>query len=100
MLDETAPHGWRFYDKLHYLPDVGDRFIDALLAGFADVSTPHSHVMTGWLGGAVDRVAPGETAFGHRGARAFTWLIGGPGEEPIEPAAVWVRRMFDATAPF
>ena len=24
MLDETAPHGWRFYDRLHYLPEVSD----------------------------------------------------------------------------
>ena len=31
MLDATAPHGWRFYDRLHYLPEVGDDFIDALL---------------------------------------------------------------------
>ena len=39
--------------------------------------------MTGWMGGAIDRVAPGETAFGHRGARALTWIIGCSGEEPI-----------------
>jgi FAD/FMN-containing dehydrogenase len=100
MLDQSAPHGLRFYDKLHYLPEVGDDFIDALLAGFAEVPTPRSHVMTAWMGGAVDRVAPGETAFGHRGARAFTWLIGCSGEEPIEATADWVRRVFEATAPF
>jgi FAD/FMN-containing dehydrogenase len=99
MLDETAPHGRRYYDKLHYLPEVGDAFIDALLAGFAEVPTPHSHVMTSWMGGAIDRVTSGDTAFGHRGARAFTWLIG-CGEDSIEPAADWVRRVFDATAPF
>jgi FAD/FMN-containing dehydrogenase len=100
MLDETAPHGRRYYDKLHYLPEVGDAFIDALLAGFAEVPTPHSHVMTAWMGGAIDRVAPDDTAFGHRGARAFTWLIGCSGDEPVEPAVDWVRRVFDATAPF
>jgi FAD/FMN-containing dehydrogenase len=100
MLDETAPHGLSYYDKLHYLPEVGDAFIDALLAGFADVPTQQSHVMTSWMGGALDRVASGDTAFGHRGARAFTWLIGCSGEDSIEPAAHWVRRVFDATAPF
>jgi len=100
MLDATAPHGSRYYDKLHYLPEVGDAFIGALLAGFAEVPTPHSHVMTAWMGGALDRVAPGETAFGHRGARAFTWLIGCSGEDAVEPAAEWVRSVFDATAPF
>jgi FAD/FMN-containing dehydrogenase len=100
MLDETAPPGWRYYDKLHYLPEVSDGFIDALLAGFAEVTTPHSHVMTAWMGGAIDRVAPGETAFGHRGARALSWLIGCSGEDPVAPAAAWVRRVFEATRPF
>ena len=37
------------------------------------------------MGGAIDRVAPGDTAFGHRGARALTWIIGCSGDEPIEP---------------
>jgi FAD/FMN-containing dehydrogenase len=100
MLDETAPHGWRFYDRLHYLPEVSDGFVDALLAGFETAPTPQSHVMTAWMGGAVDRVAPGATAFGHRGARALTWLIGCSGDEPIEPTAEWVRRLWEDTAPF
>ena len=57
-------------------------------------------MMVGWMGGAIDRVAPGATAFGHRGARALTWFIGCSGDEPIEPAADWVRRTWEATAPF
>ena len=100
MLDHTAPRGWRYHDKLHYLREVGDGFVDALLDGFEDAPTPECHVMTAWMGGAIDRVAPGETAFGHRGARALTWLIGCSGEAEVEPAAAWVRRLFDATAPF
>ena len=100
MLDETAPHGWRFYDRLHYLPEVSDDFIDSLLKGFERVPTPHSHVMTAWMGGAIDRVAPGATAFGHRGARALTWIIGCSGDEPVGPVADWVRRLWDDTASF
>jgi FAD/FMN-containing dehydrogenase len=100
MIDETAPHGWRFYDRLHYLPEVSDGFIDTMLAGFEDVPTPETHVITGWMGGAVDRVAPGETAFGHRGARAFTWIIGCSGDRPLDPVVDWVRRVWDDTAPF
>jgi FAD/FMN-containing dehydrogenase len=100
MLDQTAPPGWRYYDRLHYLPEVGDGFIDALLAGFETVPTPQTHVMVGWLGGAIDRVAPGATAFGHRGARALTWFIGCSGDEPIAPAADWVRRVWSETEPF
>ena len=100
MLDALAPHGWRFYDRLHYLPEVGDGFIDALVEAFERSPTPETHVMTGWLGGAIDRVAPGATAFGHRGARALTWFIGCSGDGPLDEAADWVRDTWEATKPF
>ena len=100
MLDETAPAGHAYYDRLHYLPEVSDGFIDALLAGFERVPTPEAHVMTAWMGGAIDRVAPGDTAFGHREARALTWIIGASGDRPIGPAAEWVRGVWDDTARF
>jgi FAD/FMN-containing dehydrogenase len=100
MLDQTAPHGWNFYDRMHYLPEVSDGLIDALLAGFEDVPAPETHVVTGWMGGAIDNVAPGASAFGHRGARAFTWIIGCSGEAPLGPVAGWVRRVWEDTASF
>jgi FAD/FMN-containing dehydrogenase len=100
MLDGTAPHGWRFYDKLHYLPEVSDAFVDELLAGFERVPEPEAHVVTGWMGGAIDRVAPGATAFGHRGAGAFTWIIGTSGLRPLEPVVAWVRELWGATERF
>jgi FAD/FMN-containing dehydrogenase len=100
MLDETAPHGEQFYDRLHYLERVGDELIDTLIAAFEGVPTPQAHVITGWMGGAIDRVAPGATAFGHRGAGAETWFIGASGREPVGPVRDWVRRVFDETAPY
>ena len=100
MLDQTAPPGWRFYDRMHYLPEVSDAFIDSVVREFEAVPTPQSHVVTGWMGGAIDRVAPGETAFGHRDARAFTWIIGCSGDAPVGPTAEWVRRVWDHTAPY
>ena len=100
MLDATAPHGQRFYDRLHYLPEVSDGFIDTMVRGFEAVPSPQSHVVTGWMGGAIDRVAPGETAFGHRDARAFTWIIGCSGDESLRPVTEWVRRVWDDTAGF
>ena len=97
MLDQTAPHGWNFYDRQHYLPEVGDDFIETLLAGFERTPTPFTHVMTAWMGGAIDRVPSGETAFGHRGARALTWIIGSSGPEPLGPVTGWVRDLWEAT---
>ena len=98
MLDATAPHGWHFYDRQHYLPEVSDGFIDAVVDGFESVPTPQTHIVTSWLGGAVDRVAPGETAFGHRGAKALTWIIGCSVEDPVDPVREWVRSVCDDTA--
>jgi FAD/FMN-containing dehydrogenase len=100
MLDETAPHGWHFYDRMHYLPEVGEPFVDALVTGFERAPEPQAHVMTAWMGGAIDRIAPGATAFGHRGARAFTWIIGCSGDAPMGPVADWVRRVWEDTAPY
>jgi berberine-like enzyme len=100
MLDQTAPHGWRYHDRLHYLPEVSDGFIDALRAGFERAPTPHAHVMTAWMGGAIDSVAPGDTAFGHRGAHALTWIIGCSGDEPVGPVRDWVRQVWDDTERF
>jgi FAD/FMN-containing dehydrogenase len=100
MLDETAPHGLHFYDKMHYLRDVSDGYIDAVIDGYEQAPTPQSHVMTAWMGGAIDRVPHGETAFGHRGAPALSWIIGCSPEAPLEPAVEWVRRTWDATAQF
>jgi hypothetical protein len=100
MLDETAPHGWGFYDRMHYLDEVGDGFIAALLAGCERAPTAQSHVMTAWMGGAIDRMPPEATAFGHRSARALTWIIGCSGEEPVGAVTDWVRRVWEDTAPF
>ncbi len=100
MLDKTAPPGWRYYDRQHFLREVSDHFIDSLLAGFERAPTPQSHVMTAWMGGAIDRVEPGATAFGHRGAHALTWIIGCSGDEPLAPAADWVRSLWEETEQF
>jgi FAD/FMN-containing dehydrogenase len=100
MLDATAPHGGHYYDRLHQLPEVSDAFAATLLDRFADVPTPQTHVTIGWLGGAVDRVAPGATAYGHRDARAQAWLIGAAADGPVDPVRDWVRATHDALAPF
>jgi FAD/FMN-containing dehydrogenase len=100
MIDPTAPPGWRFYDRHHYLPEVSDDFVATLVAGYEHVPAPQAHVVTGWMGGAVDRVARGDTAFGHRGARAFTWIIGCSGPAPVDRVAHWVRSVWAETRPF
>ena len=100
MLDATAPHGWAYRDRMHYLDEASDGFVDALLAGYERAPFPQCHVITGWMGGAIADVPAGATAFGHRDARAFTWIIGCSGDAPVGPAADWARELWTATAPF
>jgi len=100
MLDPTAPPGLRYHDRMHYLPRLGDDLVEALLAGFARVPTPQSHVICGWMGGAIDRVPASATAFGHRGVPAFLWIIGCAGHEPIGPTEAWARGLWQDTRPF
>ena len=100
MLDETAPHGENYYDRLHYLERVSDELIDTLVGAFESVPAPQAHIITGWMGGAIDRVAPGATAFGHRCAGAEIWFIGASGREPVGPVREWVRRGFAETAAY
>ena len=100
MLDDTAPPGGRYYDRMHFLDAVSDDFVDALLAGVERVPTSQSHVMIGWLGDEIGRVPAGETAFGHRDARALCWMIGASGEAELGPAREWVRETWEATVPF
>ena len=49
------PHGWRYYDRLHYLPEVSDEFIDALLAGFERVPDARSRTSMTGVDGRGDR---------------------------------------------
>jgi FAD/FMN-containing dehydrogenase len=98
MLDQTAPHGWHYHDRMHLLDEVSDNVVEALLAGYERTPTPQSHIITGWMGGAVDRAEPGATAFGHRGAKAETWLIGSS-TESVDPVRAWVRETSAAIEP-
>ncbi len=100
MLDGTAPASLHFYDKSQFLSDV-DAAIPAILARFPSVPSPRSHVILGAMGGAVARVAPEATAFGHRDAPWILWVIGcwTPGED-AEPNVAWVRGIHDTAVPY
>ncbi len=100
MLDASAPHGWQFYDRMHYLPEVSDDFVAGLGSRARDrahAPVAHDHLVDGRRGRPVP---PGETAFGHRGVYACTWLIGCSGDEPIDATADWVRRVWENTERF
>jgi FAD/FMN-containing dehydrogenase len=99
MLDPTAPHGMRDYSKSHWLAELPDTAIDRLVELHADVTSPMSMIISGRMGGAVERVPQDATAFVHRDAYRLLWVVGcwweGEDAEHVE----WTRSVFDALTP-
>ena len=100
MLDPTAPHGMRDYNKSHFLAELPDEAVDKQVELHADVRSPMSLIINARMGGAIDRVPAESTAFGHRGANRLVWVVSswwkGDDAEQIE----WCRGVFDAMTPY
>jgi FAD/FMN-containing dehydrogenase len=99
--DPLAPPGGRYYFKSHFLEALTDEAIDELIACDRDRPRSKAIVVIRTLGGAIDRVSPGESAFAHRGAR-FNLSFDGLWTDPAEDDLVigWCRRTFDRMRPF
>jgi FAD/FMN-containing dehydrogenase len=99
--DPLYPSGVCQYWKSNFLSDLGDDAIDTIIAHFATVSSPLTGVVIEHLGGAVARVGPDETAFGHREA-AYDLLITSLWTNPTESERhiQWTRAFWEAMQPF
>ena len=82
-VDSTVPHGWDYYWKSTYLPELGDDLIEVIAQNAFASSSPRSYVLIFHLGGAVARVPEADTAFGNRHATHAITLDGvwRPGED-------------------
>jgi FAD/FMN-containing dehydrogenase len=100
MLDPTAPHGMRNYNRSHWLAELPDAAIDEQVRRHAEVPSPMSLIINGRMGGAVERVPREATAFGHRDAKRLLLAVSawfeGDDDEQIE----WCQGLFDAMAPY
>ena len=98
-IDSTVAHGWNYYWKSTHLPELRDELIDVLVEHAFSCSSPRSYAAMFHLGGAVSRVAEGETAFGNRNASHAITLDGvwRQGEGSFGDAdTAWTRRFFAA----
>lgn len=94
------PAGSFHYWKAHFLTTMSDAVIETLLAHFAVVPSPKSHIVVEQLGGAVGRTASTETAFTHREVGYSLLLLGvGENRAEFEAAIPWVRGLWDAVRP-
>jgi FAD/FMN-containing dehydrogenase len=101
MFDPSVPHGWHYYWKSVELPPLTDEAIDTLVGHASALTSPKSYCIVFQLGGALSRVAEGETAFGQREAAHnvninAVWTD----EDPeSERHIAWARDFFDAMQP-
>ena len=101
-LDSTVVHGWNYYWKSTYLPQLCDDLIDVLTEHAFSCSSPRSYAAMFHLKGAVGRVAEGATAFGSRQASHAITLdaVWRPGEDFGDQDTAWSRRFFAALGRF
>jgi FAD/FMN-containing dehydrogenase len=95
-LDSTVLHGWNYYWKSTYLPELRDDLVDILAERAFACASPRSYAAMFHLKGAVGRVAEGATAFGNRQASHAITLdaVWRPGEDFGDRDTAWARGFF------
>ena len=101
-IDSTVVHGWNYYWKSTFLPELGDDLIDVIAGHAFACASPRSYVAMFHLKGAVSRVAEGGTAFGNRQASHAITLdaVWRPGEDFGDRDTAWTREFFAALGRF
>jgi FAD/FMN-containing dehydrogenase len=98
--DALYPPGLQHYWKANFVKELTDEIIEAHLQHGPNAPTVHSTMHVYPINGAVHRVAPDATAFGHRDANFATVIVGAwPDRADSEANIAWVRNYSDATAP-
>jgi FAD/FMN-containing dehydrogenase len=101
MFDPGAPHGWHYYWKSVELPPLTDGAIETLVEQASRITSPQSYCIVFQLGGALGRVADGETAFSQRGTAHNVGIDAAWTEDDPEGDRhiAWVRDFYDAMQP-
>jgi FAD/FMN-containing dehydrogenase len=103
-IDDTVPHGWRYYWKATNLTRLSDPVIEILAEQAFRATSPRSYAAIFHLGGAVARALRGATAadpernVGHTMSIDAVWL---PEQDDTVRAAetAWARTFFAALQP-
>jgi FAD/FMN-containing dehydrogenase len=100
MLDPGWGPGAQNYWKAEYLAVLDEPAIATIARNFAALSSPLSDIKLAFLGGAIARVGPEDTAYTHRGAPYLLnintrWEQGDP-----EPHIAWTRQFWSEMRPF
>lgn len=95
MADHEFPHGRRYYTKSGYFQSLDDGSIERMVESLATIPSPMTQIELAYLGGAAQKVAADETAFGDRRAPFVINLLGHWSHTSEDAANVeWVRQLF------
>jgi len=99
--DALLTPGERNYWKSHDFVEISDGLIDALLGAVRRLPSPQCEIFIGHLGGAINRVPVGATAYPHRDVQ-FVMNVHTRWSRPAEDEVCigWARGLYDAAAPF
>jgi FAD/FMN-containing dehydrogenase len=99
--DASYPNGQRNYWKSHYVDQIDDGVIAAMLEHAPRMTSPLSSFYFQHLGGAINSAGADSAAFGHRGA-GFDFTILTIWNDPAEDGEHigWARAFFDAIEPY
>ncbi len=101
LMDASLPAGARNYWKSHFLTELSDDAIDAVVDAYARRPSPMSQIVVEHFHGAISRVAPTDTAFALR-SNGFNvlvlsqWQDASQDRENIE----WAKSAYAAIRPF
>ena len=101
LMDEAFPPGRRNYWKSDFLRELPDAAVDAVVEHAARAPSPHTAVLLESYTGAAARVAPGATAYPHRGAPYNLHLFAAWTDPAGDAGNVrWAREAREALAPY
>ncbi len=100
ILDPLLAPGMRNYWKSHSFTRVSDGAIDVLVDAARRLPSPETEVAFAQLGGAINRVAAGATAYPHRDLQYVVNIHTRWANAADDAACIaWARGLFDALTP-
>ena len=100
MADSVFPHGRRYYTKSGYFAYFDDSVIDRLVEAVATVPSLETQIELAYLGGAAERIAANETAFGDRSAPFIMNLLASWSDASADAGNIsWIRGLFNKLRP-
>jgi FAD/FMN-containing dehydrogenase len=99
--DPLLTPGARNYWKSHDFVELADGLVELLLKAVRELPTPQCEIFIGSLGGAINRIPAGATAYPHRDVN-FVMNVHTRWDSPSEDASCirWARALYDAAAAF